>query len=88
MVAVISRTSEAANSFASKFDIQKTYCSYEEFAKDPEIGLYDNDKYLKLSILIYNSRMADREFEKSTNRVKPKTMITFVCATTLLSTQH
>ena len=88
MVAVVSRTSEAANSFASKFDIQKTYCSYEEFAKDPEIGLYDNDKYLKLSILIYNSRMADREFEKSTNRVKPKTMIPFVCATTLLSTQH
>jgi predicted dehydrogenase len=33
-----SRTSERAKEFAATFGIPMTYSSYEEFAKDPNIG--------------------------------------------------
>lgn len=59
LVAVVSRTSEAANSFASTFGIQKTYCSYEEFARDPEIEVVyigsSHTEHVRLSLMMLNA---------------------------------
>lgn len=38
-VAVAARNVESAKEFASKHGIKKAYGSYEELAKDPDIGL-------------------------------------------------
>lgn len=38
IVAVVSRSQDTAEKFATTFDIPKTYSSYEKFAADPEIG--------------------------------------------------
>ncbi|CAG2201472.1 DHDH [Mytilus edulis] len=39
IVAVVSRSMDSAKKFASKFEIPKTYDSYETFANDPEIDV-------------------------------------------------
>ena len=39
VVAVASRTQASASAFAEKHGIKKTFTSYEELAKDPEVGV-------------------------------------------------
>ncbi|VDI34968.1 dihydrodiol dehydrogenase / D-xylose 1-dehydrogenase (NADP), partial [Mytilus galloprovincialis] len=39
IVAVVSRSQDTAEKFATTFDIPKTYSSYEKFAADPEIEI-------------------------------------------------
>ncbi len=42
VVAVAGRKIEEAKRFADKFNISKAYGSYEELAKDPQVGMIIN----------------------------------------------
>lgn len=44
LVGVAARSVASAEKFAEKFDILKTFGSYEELVKDPEIGLLIQNK--------------------------------------------
>ncbi|XP_071142544.1 trans-1,2-dihydrobenzene-1,2-diol dehydrogenase-like [Mytilus edulis] len=59
IVAVVSRSQDTAEKFATTFDIPKTYSSYEKFAADPEIEIvYIGSAYtehVRLSIQMLNA---------------------------------
>ncbi|XP_063405686.1 trans-1,2-dihydrobenzene-1,2-diol dehydrogenase-like [Mytilus trossulus] len=56
IVAVVSRSQETAEKFATTFDISKTYSSYEKFAADPDIEVVyigsSHTEHVRLSILM------------------------------------
>ncbi|XP_052086593.1 LOW QUALITY PROTEIN: trans-1,2-dihydrobenzene-1,2-diol dehydrogenase-like [Mytilus californianus] len=56
IVAVVSRSQDTAQKFATTFDISKTYSSYEQFAADPEIEIVyigsAHTEHVRLSIQI------------------------------------